>query len=117
MATRATADDPINEKRLEIARNKQDFCDQLLEAPHAVRCIWSLAVNRIGTAIGIAPFRRHAVKVFDSDEVDGTVDFGHVKAAAKLLRHPAMGYRVKAMRSEKDGAESFRIVYSHDPAV
>jgi len=107
--------DLLEAKRERIAKNRADFERHLKRAP--TRVLWICACCHCALDAILRTGRRAdegRYPIFSSaDRSDISVTREEVKAAARLLRHPAMGYRVRIATRRHQGRETYRIYYYH----
>lgn len=105
----------MHEKNRAIEMNRSDFFDQILEASHKARVVWSQCLLVIHAAFSDAPYKTRKVTVFTAKKTQRGPNKEDVRTAAKLLRHPALGWNVR-FSAKRDGSE-FRIIYSHKSVI
>ncbi len=98
-------------KRLASTQNRSDIFSQLLEATHKTRTVWSQCLDAIHEAFRNSPYKSRNVTVYSAKNSRRGPTKEEVREAAKLLRHPALGWNVR-FSSSRDGSE-YRIIYRH----
>jgi len=105
----------IASKQQAITDNRADFFNKLLEATHKTRVIWSESLDAIHAAFKDSPYKSRSVTIYSAKNTRRGPKKEEVRAAAALLRHPALGWDVR-FSSKRDGSE-FRIIYRHRSVI
>jgi len=113
--TKRTIREAFDEKKRLMTENASNFFKLLLETPHKARVVWSQTMGAIHDAARDQPFKTRNVTVFTAKKTQRGPTKQDVRAAAKLLRHPALGWDVR-FSSSRDGNE-FRIIYRHRSVI
>lgn len=106
----------LAEKKAQIERNRRDFLGQLKLATEEALEIMLICRPNIERAFHERPMESREVVVYRSGPEDRACR-EDVETAARLLRHPAMGYEVRASTLREGGLETHLITYRHKSII